>query len=256
MPTTRFSRVNARRDFALSTLLALAVVSCSSDVQGIRTNDGSLDATGRVDVGGSSEAGMGQGGAGAGGSMGGLDAAGEAGTLSPGVGGTAGLDGGGLGRGGRSGTGGAGGGGAGGSGPSGVGGFARGSGGVGGSRTSAAGGTGGSVRLDAAPVADAGVDAPVALDAAVDDRPGNRDAIASRTEVNALDGSTTCGALDQPCCEDRTCDSPDLVCTTGGSGGGATCVACGRAGEPCCEGDVCTAPNTTCLGGHNGGTCH
>jgi hypothetical protein len=253
MPTSRYSLVNASRDCALSILLALAAAACSSDSQGIIANDGSRDVTGRIDGGASSEAGMGQGGAG--GSVGKLDAAGAEAPILPGAGGTTGLDGGGLGRGGRSGTGGVGGGGVGGSGPLGFGGFVRGSGGVGGSRTSiVAGGTGGSVRLDAAPVSDAGIDAPVPLDVALDERPGNRDASSNQSEVNALDGSTTCGALDQPCCEQRTCDAPDLVCNAGGTGGGATCVACGGDGEPCCEGDVCTAPNTTCVGGR-GGTC-
>ncbi|MBN2575415.1 MAG: hypothetical protein JXP73_12700 [Deltaproteobacteria bacterium] len=246
-------------------ILASGIIACSSDSSGLKAKDGSLD--GKRDGvfaldAGAIDSTLGQGGAA--GSPGGLDAGSEAGRLPSGGGGGIGIDGGMPGRGGASGaTSVQGAGGAGGmAGVTGAGGSTRGRGASGGAGTAGTsgtggrtGGTGGTMLRDAGPAIDAAVDAPLAPDAGIDSATVGRDGRPGRPDGQSIDGEVACGYLDEPCCEPRECNLPDLVCVSGGAGGG-TCVACGGANEACCEGDVCTAPNTVCVGGgRGGGTC-
>jgi hypothetical protein len=260
-----------RWPLVLAGVFAIGFVACSSDSSGLRIGDASLD--GRVDMvirlDGSARAEAGP--SGAGGAAIRRDApAVETGTVPRGSGGAFGIDGavGGAGGTGALGTGGIGRGGTGGTmaaggAVGGRGGSSRGSGGAAGSRTGgasaaggAAGGTGGTLVRDAAPASDSAMDRPLSADAPVDGAMARRDAWSGRPDTApALDGAVLCGYLDEPCCEQRTCSLPSLVCT-GGGGGDGTCVVCGGEDEPCCEGDVCTEPNTVCVGGGRGaGSC-
>lgn len=125
--------------------------------------------------------------------------------------------------------------------------------------TAATGGSDGSVgdalRRDGGSDAHLDLDAAQKSDAQGEDAPSSRDSKGDTSDGVALDGSPECGALDQPCCEARTCDSPNLACTSGGSGSGGTCVACGEIGQPCCAEELCSA-GATCTGsGRGGGIC-
>lgn len=126
--------------------------------------------------------------------------------------------------------------------------------------TSATGGAGGNagdaLRRDGASDAHLDLDAAQKSDAQGEEAPSSRDSKGDTSDGVALDGSPECGSLDQPCCEGRACDSPNLACTSGGSGSGGTCVACGEIGQPCCEGELCSAAGATCTGsGRGGGIC-
>lgn len=252
---------------ALAGMLVSGIIACSSDSAGLKTRDGSAD--GRAEAGarldGATPIDVVFGRGGAGGSAGRLDAAGEAGTPPFGSGGAIAIDGGMASRGGAGGA--AGGLGSGGvgrggtSGTAGAGGSTTGRGGAAGSRTGGApgtggrtGGAGGTVPRDAAPGIDSGLDAPRPADVAIDGAVARRDTSSNRPDTAPLiDGAVVCGYLDEPCCAERTCALPTLVCSSGGGGSEGTCVACGGEEEACCEGDVCTAPNTVCTGGGRGG---
>jgi len=275
MNIQQLSQLDLRRWLPGAVLVVFGLTACSGSSSGLKLKDGGAD--GKADVGARLDGAtaidvtFGRGGAGgsvgrldaAGGSAGRLDAAGEAGIPPLGSGGAITMDaGGGADAAGSSGSGGTGRGGT--SGNAGVGGSTTGSGGAGGRRTGgapgtggAAGGTGGTVLRDAAPAIDSGVDAPVPADVAIDGAVGRRDAFPGRPDsATSIDGAALCGYLDEPCCAQRTCNLPTLVCASGGGGGDGTCVLCGGEGEACCEGDVCTEPNTVCTGGgRGGGTC-
>jgi hypothetical protein len=126
--------------------------------------------------------------------------------------------------------------------------------------TPVTGGTGGNVgdvvRRDDVSDAHPEIDIAQPTDAQTEEARGSRDSKEVAPDALALDGSADCGALNQPCCDGRTCDSASIVCTSGGSGSGGTCVACGGSGQPCCAGDTCTAAGVTCTGsGRGAGTC-
>jgi len=59
-------------------------------------------------------------------------------------------------------------------------------------------------------------------------------------------GGFSCGAMGQACCQTSViggssfCTATGLVCSGGGIGGNAQCVACGGPGQPCCAGNQCT----------------
>ena len=124
------------------------------------------------------------------------------------------------------------------------------------------GGSGGTMGVDGAAAPDAAIDAAAPgldtrpdspADAAVARNDVPADRAADRADTRSIDGATECGELDMPCCDQRTCNAADLVCTGGGGTARGTCVACGDEGEACCEGDTCTAPGTSCTGGGRGG---
>jgi len=255
------------------TALAFGLVACSSDGLGLKQIDASAGT--KVDAIGS-EAGLGKGGAG--GSTAKFDAAMKTDTGSVGSGGASGpstidasaIDGVMTGKGGAAGSvgmdGASAGGASGATGPTSTGGTtstggvisrdggvdAAGTFGTGGTT----GGTGGTLGRDAGPDTYIAADVSLVQDVATTDTAMARDLRIPAPDAVAIDGAVACGDLDEPCCEQRTCNSPATVCTSGGAGSGGVCIACGGDGEACCAGETCTAPGTTCSGGgRGGGTC-